>query len=75
MDSTSSSLSRNWRFDVFPSFCGEDLRKTFLSYFLKELQRKGILLNKSLYQIVCIFNHITNSYQLQLSSRLLWSTK
>jgi len=57
MDSTSSSLSRNWRFHAFPSFCGEDLRKTFLSYFLKELQRKWILLNKSLYQIVCIFNY------------------
>ena len=40
--SSSSSPSRNWRFNVFPSFCGEDLRKSFLSHFLKELQRKGI---------------------------------
>ncbi|CAL9227083.1 unnamed protein product [Arabidopsis halleri] len=36
------SSSRSWRFNVFPSFCGEDLRKTFLSHFLKELKRKGI---------------------------------
>ncbi|CAG7884214.1 unnamed protein product [Brassica rapa] len=42
MESSSSSPSRNWRFNVFPSFCGEDLRKNFLSHFLKELQRKGI---------------------------------
>ncbi|CAN6879471.1 unnamed protein product [Brassica oleracea] len=40
--SSSSSPSRNWRFNVFPSFCGEDLRKSFLSHFLKEMQRKGI---------------------------------
>lgn len=40
--SSSSSPSRNWRFNVFPSFCGEDLRRNFLSHFLKELQRKGI---------------------------------
>lgn len=34
--------SRNWLFDVFPSFSGEDVRQTFLSHFLKELDRKLI---------------------------------
>ncbi|CAL9231200.1 unnamed protein product, partial [Arabidopsis halleri] len=34
--------SRNWLYDVFPSFSGEDVRVTFLSHFLKELDRKLI---------------------------------
>ncbi|XP_019090082.1 PREDICTED: disease resistance protein RPS6-like [Camelina sativa] len=34
--------SRNWVYDVFPSFSGEDVRVTFLSHFLKELDRKLI---------------------------------
>lgn len=37
---SSSSCSR--RYDVFPSFSGEDVRKSFLSHFLKELDRKSI---------------------------------
>ncbi|CAN6992375.1 unnamed protein product, partial [Brassica oleracea var. botrytis] len=35
--------SRNWLYDVFPSFSGEDIRQTFLSHFLKELDRKLII--------------------------------
>lgn len=27
---------------MFPSFCGEDVRRNFLSHFHKELQLKGI---------------------------------
>ncbi|XP_019086258.1 PREDICTED: disease resistance protein RLM3-like, partial [Camelina sativa] len=37
-----ASSSRSWRYDVFPSFRGEDVRKSFLSYLLKEFDRKSI---------------------------------
>ncbi|CAN7114490.1 unnamed protein product [Brassica rapa subsp. narinosa] len=37
-----SSLSRGYMHDVFPSFCGQDVRKTFLSHFLEGLKREGI---------------------------------
>ncbi|CAA7014493.1 unnamed protein product [Microthlaspi erraticum] len=40
---SSSSRPRNWVYDVFPSFSGEDVRVTFLSHFLKELDRKLVI--------------------------------
>ncbi|KAL9858573.1 putative TIR domain, AAA+ ATPase domain, P-loop containing nucleoside triphosphate hydrolase [Arabidopsis thaliana] len=38
----SSSSFHNWLYDVFLSFRGEDVRVTFRSHFLKELDRKLI---------------------------------
>ncbi|CAA7041075.1 unnamed protein product [Microthlaspi erraticum] len=40
--SSSSSSFHCWRYHVFPSFCGEDVRRSFLSHLEKELQIKGI---------------------------------
>ncbi|CAA7032848.1 unnamed protein product [Microthlaspi erraticum] len=42
MAPSSSSYSRNWVYDVFPSFSGKDVRVAFLSHFHKELDRKLI---------------------------------
>lgn len=39
----SSSGSSCWRYDVFPSFRGEDVRGNFLSHLIKEFENKGII--------------------------------
>ncbi|XP_010422062.1 PREDICTED: putative disease resistance protein At4g11170 isoform X2 [Camelina sativa] len=35
--------SNSWRYDVFPSFRGEDVRNNFLSHLLKEFESKGLV--------------------------------
>ncbi|CAF1920659.1 unnamed protein product [Brassica napus] len=40
--SSSTTTSRNWTYNVFPSFRGEDVRNTFLSHLLMELERNLI---------------------------------
>ncbi|KAL1191702.1 putative disease resistance protein RPP1 [Cardamine amara subsp. amara] len=40
--SPSSSPTRQYSYDVFPSFSGQDVRRTFLSHFIEGLKRKGI---------------------------------
>ncbi|CAA7022913.1 unnamed protein product [Microthlaspi erraticum] len=39
-----SSSPQNWKYHVFPSFHGPDVRKSFLSHILKEFRSKGICL-------------------------------
>ncbi|CDY54157.1 BnaC02g47160D [Brassica napus] len=43
MASSSSLSSRNWSYDVFKSFSGEDVRKNFHNHFLEDLERKWII--------------------------------
>ncbi|CAN6856531.1 unnamed protein product [Brassica oleracea] len=43
MDLSSSSFC-SWRFQVFPSFHGPDVRVSFLSYLRKQFERNGIIM-------------------------------
>ncbi|QBJ07458.1 hypothetical protein EYS10_02470 (plasmid) [Rahnella aquatilis] len=40
--SSSSSSSRTWRYRVFASFHGPDVRKTFLTHLRKQFTNNGI---------------------------------
>lgn len=40
--SSSSSSTRQYSYDVFPSFCGQDVRRSFLSHFLEGLKTNGV---------------------------------
>ncbi|XP_019096906.1 PREDICTED: probable disease resistance protein RPP1 [Camelina sativa] len=42
ISNSSSSLHRTWLHNVFPSFHGADVQKSFLSHIWKEFRRKGI---------------------------------
>ncbi|KAH0909789.1 hypothetical protein HID58_033110 [Brassica napus] len=38
-----ASSSRSWRYNVFPSFHGPDVRVTFMSHLKKQFQHNGII--------------------------------
>lgn len=42
MAPSSSHYAHKWRYDVFVSFRGEDIRKTFIDYLFDDFTRKGI---------------------------------
>ncbi|KAG7633303.1 NB-ARC, partial [Arabidopsis suecica] len=42
LPSPATSVSRNWKHDVLPSFHGADVRRTFLSHIMESFRRKGI---------------------------------
>ncbi|GJR50542.1 NB-ARC domains-containing protein [Tanacetum coccineum] len=37
-----SSISRQWKYDVFVSFRGEDIRKSFMDHLFNDFKQKGI---------------------------------
>ncbi|KAG7559667.1 Phosphotyrosine protein phosphatase I superfamily [Arabidopsis thaliana x Arabidopsis arenosa] len=42
LPSPPTSVSQNWKHDVFPSFHGADVRRTLLSHIMESFRRKGI---------------------------------
>lgn len=42
MAPSSSHIAPSWKYDVFVSFRGEDIRKTFVDHLFSDFQRKGI---------------------------------
>ncbi|XP_071703450.1 disease resistance protein Roq1-like [Rutidosis leptorrhynchoides] len=39
---SASSISHQWKYDVFVSFRGEDIRKSFMDHLFKDFKQKGI---------------------------------
>ncbi|GJZ76704.1 NB-ARC domains-containing protein [Tanacetum coccineum] len=42
MAPSSSHITPSWKYDVFVSFRGEDIRKTFVDHLFSDFERKGI---------------------------------
>ncbi|GKF15267.1 NB-ARC domains-containing protein [Tanacetum coccineum] len=42
MAPSSSHIAPSWNYDVFVSFRGEDIRKTFVNHLFSDFERKGI---------------------------------
>lgn len=60
-----ASSSRSWRYNVFPSFHGPDVRVTFLSHLHKQFERNGII----------AFNDEGIERSQYISSELTWAIR
>ncbi|KAG5382818.1 hypothetical protein IGI04_034288, partial [Brassica rapa subsp. trilocularis] len=66
--SSSSSRRRTWRYRVFTSFHGPDVRKTFLSHLRKQFNNNGISMDKESEMIEKIARDVSNKLNTTISN-------